>query len=535
MYALSKTVEIGLRKHQLKLSTWFGIALYVLLAFGPFLILSQETISSLLSGQNDLLALAIPTGRRLNLLMNSLLLSVGVAGFAMIIGWCGAVAFWITRRSALFPVIGFVLPLVVLPPYIQALTWISLVSAINDVLPGIRISSYGFVACLWVEVSSFAPLAFCFAWFGLRNIDPELIEVARVARADWEILRRVVLPIGAPAALTGGALIFLLSLLDYSLPSLLQFNVYSLEIFAEFNASHLPVRAFVLSLPLMIISVSCVVLILKPIQTLTLRNLSFRAVWTNPPRLPRWFRALLRIASVTFIIQIALPVINLTISGSRALPSTLMANIPDMTYSFYVAGLAALIALPIALLLAKHLFSKAWTQWFVFLLPVAIPAALIGIGYTSASRIHAIRGSQLMDIMPAFVGAARFLPLAVIISIAQLRRVDTLLFDASLVFQQARWRRYLLVALPVLMPGLLTAFGTVFALTLGELGATLMVMPPGRTTLTTRVYNYLHYGASDAVAGLCLVLMLIVFGIGVMTSTAFAQRNGSSSRNELAE
>lgn len=535
MHALSKTVEIGLRKRQLNPYTWFGIVLYVLLAFGPFLILSQEMISSLLSGQNDLLALAIPTGRRLNLLTNSLLLSVGVAVVSMIIGWCGAVALWMTPRGNLFPIIGFVLSLVVLPPYIHALTWINVVSTVNDVLPGIRISSYGLVACLWVEVSAFAPLAFCFAWFGLRNIDPELIEVARVARGDWETLRRVVLPIGSPAALTGGALIFLLSLMDYSLPSLLQYNVYSLEIFAEYNASHLPVRAFVLSLPLMALSVLCVVVILKPIQALALRNLSFRTAWITPPHLPWWFQALIRIVSAIFIMQIALPVVNLAISGSKVLPSTLMTSSGDITYSFYVAGLAALISLPIAVLLARHLFSKVWLQWFVFLLPVAIPASLIGVGYVSASRVNVIQGSLLMDVMPALVGAARFLPLAVLVSIAQIRRVDILLFEAALVFQPSRWRRNFQVSLPVLIPGLLTAFATVFALTLGELGATLMVMPPGRTTLTMRIYNYLHYGASDAVAGLCLILMMIVFGIGVITSAVFTRRSGAAPWSDLAE
>jgi iron(III) transport system permease protein len=51
---------------------------------------------------------------------------------------------------------------------------------------------------------------------------------------------------------------------------------------------------------------------------------------------------------------------------------------------------------------------------------------------------------------------------------------------------------------------------------MGELGATLMVIPPGKATLTMRIYNYLHYGASDTVAGLCLVLALGVLLAGVL-------------------
>ena len=59
----------------------------------------------------------------------------------------------------------------------------------------------------------------------------------------------------------------------------------------------------------------------------------------------------------------------------------------------------------------------------------------------------------------------------------------------------------------------------VFALTLGELGATLLVIPPGQSTLTLRLYNYLHYGASEEVAGLSLlltVLLVAAFGLGAL-------------------
>jgi iron(III) transport system permease protein len=45
-----------------------------------------------------------------------------------------------------------------------------------------------------------------------------------------------------------------------------------------------------------------------------------------------------------------------------------------------------------------------------------------------------------------------------------------------------------------------------------------MVIPPGRTTLTIRIYNYLHFGASDAVSGLCVLLILLVILFGVIAS-----------------
>jgi iron(III) transport system permease protein len=45
-----------------------------------------------------------------------------------------------------------------------------------------------------------------------------------------------------------------------------------------------------------------------------------------------------------------------------------------------------------------------------------------------------------------------------------------------------------------------------FALAAGELGATLLVAPPGQATLTMRVFNLLHYGATESVAALALMV-----------------------------
>jgi len=43
------------------------------------------------------------------------------------------------------------------------------------------------------------------------------------------------------------------------------------------------------------------------------------------------------------------------------------------------------------------------------------------------------------------------------------------------------------------------------------------VVPPGQPTLTLRIYNYLHYGASDVVAGLCLAMLLLTLAAGALS------------------
>lgn len=98
--------------------------------------------------------------------------------------------------------------------------------------------------------------------------------------------------------------------------------------------------------------------------------------------------------------------------------------------------------------------------------------------------------------------------------LAQLQQLNQPLWEATRLEVGPRWRIWLWLRLPLLLPGLLAAAGLVFALSVGELGATLIVIPPGYSTLTLRIYNYLHYGAAASVAVLCLVLVAIAFGVG---------------------
>jgi len=64
----------------------------------------------------------------------------------------------------------------------------------------------------------------------------------------------------------------------------------------------------------------------------------------------------------------------------------------------------------------------------------------------------------------------------------------------------------------------------VIALTAAELGATLIVAPPGRATLTMRIYNYLHYGGTDEAAALCLLMAGLGLAAGAVAVAAFGRR-----------
>jgi iron(III) transport system permease protein len=57
--------------------------------------------------------------------------------------------------------------------------------------------------------------------------------------------------------------------------------------------------------------------------------------------------------------------------------------------------------------------------------------------------------------------------------------------------------------------GLVCGFFISFVLALGELGTTLLIIPPGMTTMPIKIYNFMHYGAEATVAALCLILLAL--------------------------
>jgi len=505
-----------------KAGQWLALTGYSFVVLGPLAALLVVTLLEVLGGHSDWLELTVPVGRRLVLLGNSLGLAVAVTGIVMVQGFLAAVAIWSRAERAGVLLLWLVLPLMAIPSYIYALTWLDLAGVLTGWARQLGLASigpFGWAGSLWVEVAALAPMALGFAWLGLRSVDPDLIEAGRIVRNDWIGLIRITLPLSAPALLTGAGLVFLLSLLDYSVPSLLQANVYPMEIFAEYSATHSPGRAFLLALPLVLPAASVTAGLLGPLRAMTVRTAMHRIRWASRPSWPGWFAGLQRVACALVGAEVLLPYAVLVIrAGSiQGLLSSVAQAASEIRYSLLTATLAALMSLPVGIAMARRLLRPgAGTAflWVGVLAPLAIPGSLVGIGLTYVANRLGLQSEGISLVLPAFAGLARFAPLAVLVLLAQLKRLDPLLFEAGRLFQASAFRRWLQIGIPLLAPGILASAGLVFALTLGELAATLMVAPPGQATLTMRIYNYLHYGASGTVAGLCLVLAACVLMAG---------------------
>ena len=509
---------------------WLSIGIFTVLIFAPLIALLVAAAEYVPTHYSDIAALLIPTERRLLLLLNSLGLSLAVSISGIAIGTLAAIRLWRCESGILSSLRWLVLVLTLVPPYIHALAWSSALQKLNDLLGGLGVSQVyfqGWAAAWWVQLMSSLPLAVGLALVGMKCVEPLFIDAARVIRSDIRSFIRIILPLAAPMLLATAGILFLLNIMDYSVPYLFQLNVYPLEIFAEFSASNEPARAFLYSLPLLIIAVFIVASLQHGLRNVAQSTSWGKPSWLVSPTWPAWFHLLQWFAIAVLFLQVVVPLFSLTaLTGTwHSMLTSITSASSEITFTLWVALLAALLSLPLAAGTAIELFRQQrwrWLWWLIVLMPLAVPPPLIGVGLISIwnrPMLLDIYGSAAMPVLAALV---RFTSFAVLVLAVQLKYIDRLLIDAAAIIQPKRFRIWSRVWFPMLLPGLLAAAGIVFAMTTGELGATLLVAPPGQATLTMRIYNFLHYGSTSTVAGLCLLMAAIALATGLIAIGALA-------------
>lgn len=491
-----------------------GLLTYILLVFLPAGALVAVSALSLLNDPEGYLGYLTPGERQVSLLMHSIGLSVSVAVTAMIIATLSATFLLQTNSTLISQLKWFFFVLAPVPPYIHALVWASCTNALG-------IPFFGWGASFWVYLMAYLPFAVLVSLLAIRSVDSDPIRAGRVYSRDIRVYFKIILPLARSTIMAGGTIIFLLVLMDYSVPSLFSVNVYPLDIFAEYSTSGDSSAAFLMSVPLILPAIILVLPAQKWIRTIS-GGFSFaRKQEIINMQWPVWFSTICHLAGGFLFIHIIVLFSTLLMETGSLLQfsSSVTAASNEIWVTLIICLIFAFICIPPALAVSGELIrgtkvGDAW--WFAVLLPLTIPAPLIGMGLIGLwnSQMPVTLHGNLS--MPVLALLARFTPFAVILMFAFMKNQNMLLMDASEVFAGSYLRSLRRIILPLLLPGIIGTIAMAFALGLGELGATLMVMPAGDATLTMRIYNYLHYGASDIVAGLSLLMTIMTAIAGIV-------------------
>jgi 2-aminoethylphosphonate transport system permease protein len=243
-------------------------------------------------------------------------------------------------------------------------------------------------------------------------------------------------------------------------------------------------------------------------------------IWSRRGRFAVWSIAALLIA-IVFVAPLA---VILAASFARqwngALPS-------GFTFEHYLeagagasgeAIFASLVTGVVASLLA--LLSGAWAALalrgqedassqalgVLFFIPSAVPSVSVGLGLLVAfsQRPLLLNGTTAIVILAHFVLISAFSFGNVS---AGLARLPPEFEEVASSLGARPFYRLMRVTLPLIAPYLMAAFGLSFALSMGELGATVMVYPPGWVTLPVAIFGLTDRG--DIFSGAALTMILV--------------------------
>lgn len=162
----------------------------------------------------------------------------------------------------------------------------------------------------------------------------------------------------------------------------------------------------------------------------------------------------------------------------------------------------------------------------VFFIPSAVPSVSVGLGLLVAfSRPPVLlNGTTLIVLIAHFVLISAFTYGNVSAGLARLPADFEQVAESLGARPFYRLRR---VTLPLVTPYLIAAFSLSFALSMGELGATVMVYPPGWVTMPVGIFALSDRGAIFDAAALTMVLAfstsIVLIGLSHIPTRASAR------------
>ena len=455
--------------------------------------------------------------RQRALMVTTIELGAGAAIFATVLGAPFGLLF---ARASLpakrFLRLALVAPLVV-PPYIMALAWVLLTGPVGlfaraagrDFLSDWTYSLTGAIVVLGL---TFYPLSMLATEAAARRVDARLEESALLAASPGRVLWRITLPLIGPTVAAAGLIVFVLALSEFGVPALLRVRVFTTEAFTAFAAFYDFGAGVALCAPFLVVAL---------VVSLTIKFVIGERLLVTPRSirlgLPLTFSRPLRamiligIAAVVFASTL-LPVSALLIetTGINRIASAASTSGEAIANSLWLAftGATLIVALAVVLGYGRTRARNRLRTFFdpAFILLFAVPSTVVGIGIIGLWNRDGVMGqvySSQWIIVVTYI--ARFVPVAALMLAASVRQISISSEHAAEVAGASWTRTFASIVLPQLRTGIVAAWVVSFIFCFGELGATILVAPPGESTLPVRVYTLIANTPSSEVASLALM------------------------------
>lgn len=467
--------------------------------------------------------------RQRELLMNSALLGTATALVATILG--APLGLLLARAD--LPVksllrLALIIP-VVLPPYVLGLAWmyVSGSTGIAAHLLGRDLLSdwtYSLTGAVVVLSIGFFPVSMLATEAAARRVDGRLEEAGLLVASTRRVLTRITMPLIAPGVAAAALVIFVLALSEFGVPGLLRVRVYTTEVFTAFAAQYDFGRATALSAPLLflaLIAAAALKLIIGD-RLLTSRRSTHPGLSLD---LGCWRAPALILLGLVLALSVVLPLSALATEarGVGPIAAAAQASTGAITNSIVLSLSGAVLIVGLGLLLGYRR-ARARTQLgrfadVAFIVLFAAPSTVLGVGliglWNRPGPLGEIYRSPSIIVI-AYL--ARFVSVAALMLAAAIRQVSPSMEEAAELAGAGWARTFARIVLPLITPAAAAALVVSFIFAFGELGATVLVAPPGESTLPVRIYTLIANAPSSQVASLALLqagivlIPLLVFG-----------------------
>jgi iron(III) transport system permease protein len=421
------------------------------------------------------------------------------------------------------------LPLVI-PSYIGAFAFVSAFSPrgqFQSLLVPLGIESipsiYGLFGATLILTLYTYPYVFITTRAALKSLDTTLVDAARtLEHTKWQAFKRVTFPQIKPAIAAGALLVSLYALSDFGTPAIMRYDVFTRIIYVEYN-SFGGGRNVAALLSLQLVAVTAFILAIESrvrdgggdIGT----DGGYAAGGRASVRLGpwRWVAALACLLVAALALLVPLVILSLWLVQGSATSVNYSVDLVGLSLnSVSVSVAAALIAtlcgLPIAYL-AAHRTSRVVglverATYVGYAVPgVVLGLALVFLGATYGGVLY--RNGIIAFPLLIFAYVVRFLPQAVGSTRAGFLQVSERLPEAARTLGKTPMGAFRAVTLPLVAPSLLAGAALVFLTTMKELPATLLLRPPGFTTLVTGIWRAQASAEFGKAAPPALVLLLV--------------------------
>ncbi len=467
--------------------------------------------------------------RWLRLLWTTVIVTGTAIILSMLIGTTLGLLLFRTNVAAHRLTLALLLLAACLPTYVVAIGLLALIAAYDlGNSPWVCGVLYGL---------TYTPLATLVLGSVFRSADPTFEDLARLD-AHWpRVLRCVTLPQALWGHSVVALLVFWLVATDYTFTDLLIVRTFAEEVYTQFRLDYRRVAPVLTGVPVFLALTAALLAAQFRFRFVGEQTLETLA---NPPRmLPLghtryWLGLLLATAAIGPLIVIC-QALFARVATFDGLDESIVALLPDLRRS----GVAALLGTGLTMLgsagLAWALVRTRRLRWLVafgVLILLATPAPVAGIGliglWNRPGWLGVVYDSPGIIVLGYL---SRFLAVGTLLLMPAVRRVPREL-DWAARLDGCSWvgtQRY--VYWPTLCVPLALAGLVLLILCFGELGTTVLVAPPGWSTVSVRAFTLLHFGVYRDLALLTLLAIACIVLLWAPLGALLYRRDRSHARS----